>query len=61
MKLAAVYEPEMGARQTAAGQGGAGAPVHLVRDTLGHTSLATGSRYLHARPGDSSALYLGAC
>jgi site-specific recombinase XerD len=35
------------------------APVHLVRDTLGHASLATTSRYAHARPGDSSALHLG--
>lgn len=35
-----------------------GAPVHLVKDTLGHASLATTSRYAHARPGDSSALYL---
>jgi site-specific recombinase XerD len=36
----------------------AGAGIHVVRDTLGHASLATTSRYLHARPGDSSALYL---
>jgi integrase/recombinase XerD len=35
-----------------------GATIHVVRDTLGHASLATTSRYLHARPGDSSALYL---
>lgn len=35
-----------------------GAGIHVVRDTLGHASLATTSRYLHARPGDSSALYL---
>jgi integrase/recombinase XerD len=34
-------------------------PVHLVRATLGHASLATTSRYAHARPGDSSALHLG--
>jgi len=34
--------------------------IHVVRDTLGHASLATTSRYLHARPGDSSALYLSA-
>lgn len=32
-----------------------GAPVHLVKDTLGHASLATTSRYAHANPGDSSA------
>lgn len=36
-----------------------GAPIHLVQSTLGHESVATTSRYLHARPGDSSSLYLG--
>lgn len=36
----------------------AGATPALVRDTLGHSSLATTSRYLHARPGDSAGLYL---
>ena len=35
-----------------------GAPLHLVQNTLGHSSVATTSRYLHARPDDSSALYL---
>lgn len=35
-----------------------GAPVHLVKDTLGHASVATTGRYLHARPTDSSSLYL---
>ena len=35
-----------------------GAPIHLVQATLGHSSIATTSRYLHARPSDSSALYL---
>ena len=35
-----------------------GAPIHLVQQTLGHSSVATTSRYLHARPSDSSALYL---
>ncbi len=35
-----------------------GAPLHLVQNTLGHASIATTSRYLHARPDDSSALYL---
>lgn len=35
-----------------------GAPVHLVQATLGHRSVATTSRYLHARPGESSARYL---
>ena len=31
------------------------APIHLVQATLGHRSVATTSRYLHARPGESSA------
>ncbi len=35
-----------------------GAPVHLVQATVGHTSLATTSRYAHARPSDSSSRYL---
>jgi len=35
-----------------------GAPLHLVQHTLGHASVTTTSRYLHARPNDSSALYL---
>ena len=35
-----------------------GAPIHLVQQTLGHTSVATTTRYLHARPNDSSSLYL---
>lgn len=35
-----------------------GAPIHLVQQTLGHASIATTSRYLHARPNDSSSLYL---
>ncbi len=35
-----------------------GAPVQLVQATLGHSSVATTSKYLHARPSDSSALYL---
>ena len=35
-----------------------GAPVHLVKETLGHTNIATTGRYLHARPTDSSSLYL---
>ena len=35
-----------------------GALVHLVKDTLGHASVATTGRYLHARPTDSSSLYL---
>ena len=35
-----------------------GAPIHLVQQTLGHASMATTGRYLHARPTDSSARYL---
>lgn len=35
-----------------------GAPVHLVKETLGHASLATTSRYAHARPNESSGKYL---
>jgi integrase/recombinase XerD len=35
-----------------------GAPIHLVQATLGHRSVATTSRYLHARPGESSAAYV---
>ncbi|NET08440.1 MAG: tyrosine-type recombinase/integrase [Merismopedia sp. SIO2A8] len=35
-----------------------GAPIHLVQQTLGHESIATTSRYLHASPNDSSSLYL---
>jgi integrase/recombinase XerD len=35
-----------------------GAPIHLVQATLGHASVATTGRYLHARPADSSARYL---
>src|SRR3954469_5585749 len=36
-----------------------GAPIHLVQQTLGHASVATTGRYLHARPTDSSARSLG--
>lgn len=36
-----------------------GAPVSLVQATLGHASLATTGRYLHARPKESSGRYLG--
>ena len=35
-----------------------GAPVHLVQTTLGHASLATTTRYAHARPDESSGRYL---
>src|SRR6058998_2023284 len=37
-----------------------GCPIHLVQATLGHASVATTGRYLHARPTDSSARYLPA-
>mgnify|MGYP006268125711 CR=1 FL=1 len=37
-----------------------GAPTHLVKETLGHESLQTTSRYAQARPDDSSSRYLGA-
>ena len=35
-----------------------GAKLHLVQATLGHSSVAVTSRYLHARPSESSGLYL---
>lgn len=35
-----------------------GAKIHLVADTLGHSSVAITGRYLHARPEESSSLYL---
>jgi integrase/recombinase XerD len=35
-----------------------GAPLPLVRDTLGHSSIATTNKYSHARPGASSGTYL---
>ena len=35
-----------------------GAPPQLVQQTLGHQSLHTLTRYAHARPSDSSGLYL---
>jgi integrase/recombinase XerD len=34
------------------------APIHLVQATLGHASVATTGRYLHARPSESSSFYL---
>jgi integrase/recombinase XerD len=36
----------------------AGAPISLVRDTLGHASIATTSLYLHSKPKDGSGKYL---
>jgi integrase/recombinase XerD len=35
-----------------------GAPIHLVQATLGHASIMTTGRYLHARPNDSSSRFL---
>jgi site-specific recombinase XerD len=35
-----------------------GAPISLVQATLGHASVATTGRYLHARPEDSSSYYV---
>ncbi len=35
-----------------------GAPVSLVRDTLGHSSIAVTDIYSHVRPGDSSSRFL---
>lgn len=35
-----------------------GAPIHLVQATLGHASVSTTGRYLHARPTESSSKYL---
>jgi integrase/recombinase XerD len=37
-----------------------GAPIHLVQATLGHSSVATTGRYLHARPTESSSRFLAA-
>lgn len=37
---------------------GRGAPIHLVQATLGHASITTTGRYLHARPNDSSSRFL---
>jgi len=33
-------------------------PIHTLKDSLGHASVATTSRYLHARPNDGSGKYL---
>ncbi len=35
-----------------------GAPLSLVQQTLGHSSIATTEKYLHAKPNDSSGMYL---
>ena len=36
-----------------------GASLQLVKESLGHSHIAMTERYLHARPNESSALYLG--
>jgi integrase/recombinase XerD len=36
-----------------------GAPLQLVRDTLGHSSIAVTNAYLESNPDDSSSKYLG--
>lgn len=35
-----------------------GAPISLVQATLGHSTVATTGRYLHAKPNESSGKYL---
>ena len=35
-----------------------GAPIHLVQQTLGHASLAATARYVHCKPGTSSAEFI---
>ncbi|WP_237225494.1 tyrosine-type recombinase/integrase [Rubinisphaera sp. JC750] len=35
-----------------------GCPIHLVQATLGHSSIATTGKYLHAKPSESSGGYL---
>lgn len=35
-----------------------GCPLHVLRDSLGHASISTTSKYLGVRPGTGSGLYL---
>ena len=35
-----------------------GAPIHIVQASLGHATVTTTGRYLHARPGDGAAKFL---
>lgn len=37
----------------------AGAKIHVLKDTLGHSSVAVLDKYLHVRPGESSSDFLG--
>ena len=48
----------MGSRSMAEYALDRGAAIHLVQATLGHSSVATTGRYLHARPSESSSKYL---
>jgi hypothetical protein len=41
------------------GASSTGAPIYLLQQTPDNASVATTGRYLHARPTDSSARYLG--
>ncbi|MBE7384412.1 MAG: tyrosine-type recombinase/integrase [Leptolyngbya sp. SIO1E4] len=36
----------------------AGAPIHVVRDSLGHASIQTTDKYLHSSPEESASDYL---
>jgi len=36
----------------------AGAPIHVLQNTLGHSSVATTGAYLHARPTESSSQFI---
>jgi site-specific recombinase XerD len=35
-----------------------GAPIHVVKDSLGHSSLVTTTRYAHIKPGAGSSQYV---
>jgi len=35
-----------------------GAPIHLVKETLGHANIVTTNNYAHARPSESSSTFL---
>ncbi|KGF72288.1 integrase [Neosynechococcus sphagnicola sy1] len=57
-KLAAKVSPHWLRHAHASHSLDRGAPIHLVQATLGHASVATTGRYLHARPSDSSVRFL---